>query len=404
MSLESLHLVSHLAGARAGPPAVLYADEWPGTWRRLAQRVYQAGLWLRCLAPGSGALMLRGPGLPAGKGPITAVPFAAPWNWPQPVVVLPGGDWSHLLAALNLDAEPRPELLLADHGVVVGLGCSDGVPTVVHACADEGRLLRYAGKAGMARKALATGRVEHLVPAMFGIAKGNRHACLAQQRMRGRSVRAKGLPASELERVVKAALAPLSAISRSGELQVGGADAPWIEAVQTSLSGIADWAPWLRHPLAALPRLGVRHRAPAVFVHGDYWLSNLLFEPDAGAVSAILDWERARSAGLSGFDALYVVVFAFSAWRGCAPLQVPAMIWDDLCEPTLDRLLDAAQSAVGLSRQQMAEVALAFWLGHLYLHQAERHRWSAQRHADWLIEPGRAAARWLVARERADCG
>jgi hypothetical protein len=248
------------------------------------------------------------------------------------------------------------------------------------------------------REALQHAGLAHLVPVIFDVTVEHGYGRMSQQRMLGRTPEARGVTAGALEAQVRAALEPLSVISHSGQLEPDGADWRWIEELRRVLKDIPEWEELLREPLAALPGLGVRHQAPAVFVHGDYWFSNLLFEPDRDAVCAILDWERARAGGLSGFDALHLVVFAFAQWRGCAPMLVPAMIWDDACEPVLERLLDSAASAAGLNRLQLAEVALVLWLGHLWAHCGDRQRWSGSRTAEWLIEPGRSAARWLATR------
>jgi aminoglycoside phosphotransferase len=43
------------------------------------------------------------------------------------------------------------------------------------------------------------------------------------------------------------------------------------------------------------------------FVHGDYWLGNVLSAPD-GTISGIVDWERAGARGLSAMDVMTLVL------------------------------------------------------------------------------------------------
>jgi aminoglycoside phosphotransferase (APT) family kinase protein len=45
----------------------------------------------------------------------------------------------------------------------------------------------------------------------------------------------------------------------------------------------------------------------ACFVHGDYWLGNVLAAPD-GMITGIVDWERAGSPGLASVDLMTLVL------------------------------------------------------------------------------------------------
>lgn len=402
MSIESLRLVATLAGGTVALPTRLYPDTWPRIGVRIEQ--YARQLWAWCLSATrrDAALMLSGIGLPAAKGAVTVASLRPPWQWQEPTLVLPGGSDDRLFAALGVDASPPPILLLADSGVLVALGVRRGEPTVVHACADVQRLQRYAHRTEAARGMLTRVGLSHLVPQMGHLLRNANHGCLYQERLRGRELDARAPDAEALRARVRAALAPLEALHGAGRVMAGGADAPWMELLRTELGAIADWAQALEEPLAQLPSLAVRHRAPAVFVHGDYWFANLLFEPDREVVAAILDWERARPDGLAGLDALHLVAHSFAGWRGCAPLQVPVLMWLGTCEAVLDCLLDDAGTALGLDRARMQEVALVFWLSHLHQHRHERHGWSAQRREDWLVRPARAVARWLATRRAGD--
>lgn len=44
------------------------------------------------------------------------------------------------------------------------------------------------------------------------------------------------------------------------------------------------------------------------WVHGDYWLSNVLFDPGSSAVTGIVDWERATPDGLPELDTLTLAI------------------------------------------------------------------------------------------------
>ncbi len=396
MSAQSLQLLARLAGAHGGPPARLYPDQWPGPLLLRLQRVYQGWQWLRSSASSADALSLCGDGVPAAKGAVRPITRTAPWHWRAPTVVLRGGNWQRLLSTIDIDAEPAPTLLCADAGVLVAIGSRRGVGTVVHACADEARLHRYVERGRAAANALALAGCERLVPAMQAVVQAQGCALLSQQRLPGCTVEARGIDAGLLAARVHAALVPLAALQGVAPASAEPADAAWIDALCHDLAAVADWAPALQRPLAALPHLSVRSERPAVYVHGDYWLANVLFAPQQAELTGILDWERARPHGLAGFDALHLVCHAFAHWRGCSPMLVPCMIWDDVAEPVLERLLFDLQNTLGLTRWHVAELALALWLGHLHHHHLDRQAWPPGRRQDWLDEPAKAAARWLT--------
>jgi hypothetical protein len=399
MSVESLQLAGHLAGSSMRVPPCLYPDTWPNAGVRAAQRGRQFWMWRLSAWRKQSRLVLGGAGIPSAKGPVEV---AESWTWIEPVAVFPGGSASRLLQALGLDPIPAPSLFLADSGVLVGMGALDGRPSVVHACSDVSRLQRYADRTEAARSTFIRAGLAELVPRIDRLIQRKEHACLYQQRLQGRVAGAQGLDVGALRARVRAALRPLGAIHRLGRPLPSGVDADWIDRLCSDLGAIPEWARSLKGPLAALPALAVRHQAPAVFVHGDYWLANLLFEPERESVCGIIDWERARPQGLAGFDALHLIAHAFASWRGCSPMRVPAMMWLDQCEPALDQLLCDAAETVQLDRTQLAEVALAFWLGNLHQHRNDRTRWRAERVDSWLRQPAAAAARWLAARTGSD--
>lgn len=343
--------------------------------------------------------MLCGAGIPSAKGPVKVVrPGLPPWKWREPVVIFPGGSADQLIDALGLDATPAPLLVIADSGVLVALGERGGKPTVVHACAEVGILRRYVDGAEQARAALSQTGFARLVPLIDCVIQHEQHACLYQTCLQGRVVRARGQHAAALRAHVQAALRPLEGLYRSSRNTPDPADDAWIDMLDRDLGAIPEWVEPLTVPLAALPDLGVRYETPAVFVHGDYWLANVLFEPGREEVCGIIDWERARPQGLAGFDALHLVMHAFAAWRGCSAMRVPVMMWLDQCEPLLEQLLADAAAAVHLDQSQMREVALALWLGHLHQHRHDRSHWRRERLDDWLLRPAAAAAHWLAVR------
>lgn len=342
-------------------------------------------------------MVLTGNGLPAAKGALHVSSTLGLRAWLRGAYVMGGAEPSRMASNLGLDASPAPELYLADADVLVVLGRRHGLPVVVHVAEDEQRLDRYWQCAERARRQLAPAGLDHLVPAVLEQRAVLDLTMLMQHRLAGQSVRPSALSAGELERHVQAALQPLRALAAGSRAAPEGADELLLNYELSRLEAHPQLAQAVRAPLAALRDWPGRRQHPAVLAHGDYWFSNLLFAPGAPPqVSGLFDWERSRPRACAGFDALHLVMFSFSAWRGTSPMQVLCMLWDDLCEPLLERLLSRAGHATGLSREDLRYVALLIWVLHLSRHASDIQAWSEARSHDWLDQPADSAGRWLA--------
>jgi aminoglycoside phosphotransferase (APT) family kinase protein len=266
----------------------------------------------------------------------------------------------------------------------------------VHVVGDAQRLERYVHSADRARRQLAPVGMDHLVPAMLEQRAVLDFRMLVQQRLLGQIVRPSELSGDELERHLQAAIRPLQALAAGSRVTSEGADEMLFKSELERLGADPQFARAVRAPLVALRGWPGRRHYPAVLAHGDYCFPNLLFKPGSPQLAGVIDWERSRPLACVGFDALYLVAFAFSAWRGTSPMQVLCMVWDDLCEPTLERLLANVGRAIGLSNEDLRHVALLIWLLHLSRQAADVQTWSAERHRDWLGEPAESALRWLA--------
>lgn len=396
MSVGSIAVLARLAGARRAPLERLYRDGWPGQVRRAGQLAFSAAQW--CWHRRD-AMVLTGKGLPAAKGALQVVPTLRLRDWLAGAYVMGGAAPSRLASNLGLDASPAPELYLADADVLVVLGRRDGLPVAVHVVEDAQRLGRYRQCADRARRQLAPAGMEHLVPAVLEQRAVLDLRMLVQQRLDGRIVRPSELLADDLERHVQAALQPLQALAAGACPAAEGADEALLTLELQRLENHPLLAQAVRLPLAAWRDWPGRRLHPAVLAHGDYWFSNLLFAPGAPPqVSGLIDWERSRPKACAGFDALHLVMFSFAAWRGTSPLQMLCMLWDDLCEPVLERLLAQAGQASGLGLEDLRYVALLIWLLHLSRHAADLPGWSAEHRRDWFDQPADSAGRWLARR------
>jgi hypothetical protein len=396
MSRGALAVLARLAGAKRVPPAALYGCAWPGRLQRLGQLAFTAVQW--CVYRRS-ALVFTGAGLPAAKGALHVQGTLRLQDWLQGAYVMGGAERTRLAHALKLDADPAPDFYLADADVLVVLGQRNGHPAVVHVSDDAERLQRYSHCASMARDQLASVGLGQLVPAMLYRGPVLDLQMLAQERLVGRTVRAGDLSAEELNLYVQAALRPLQRLAAGASLSVEGADSAVLAELPSALEPFRSLDAATRVAFAALRDWPGRWRHPAVLAHGDYWLSNILFAQGATpAVSGLLDWERSRPDACAGYDALHLVMFTFAAWRGCSPLQVLCMVWDGLCEPTLERLLSSVQIGLGLTVDDLRHVAIELWLLHLCRHAVDSPKWDDRRRREWLEDPADSVERWLTAR------
>jgi hypothetical protein len=400
MSVGALRLIGRLAGATTLPPAGLYSDTWPGRARRVLQLGYHGLQWLRWRVDRGDAMVLAGHGLPAAKGPLELKQSITWRDWADGACVLRGASLESLAHRLGLDARPAPTLYCADADVLVVTGFHAQAPVVVHVCADAPRLARYAERATAARARLGTVGLADLVPEVFAQVPVLDVAMLTQARLPGHAVLAGALSADELRDHLAAALQPLRALQSAAASAPMAADESRIARLAADLNTIVEWRGVVEAPLAALLTWPGRRRLPAVLAHGDYWLSNLLFEQ--GRLTGVVDWERSRCDAVAGFDAFHLVAFSFAQWRGCPPLDVPCMLWDDVAEPVLERLFALIAAQLGLDRDDLCHIALLWWLMHLQHHAADRHQWGATRCREWLDGPARSAAGWLARRASTD--
>jgi aminoglycoside phosphotransferase (APT) family kinase protein len=397
MSAGALRLIARLAGG-VPPPAALYPDRWPGKLLRGAQLAYQGWQWARWSIAGGNALLLAGDGLPAAKGPLHILDHLDGPAWRAGASVLRGACIDRVRERLRLDPQGALDLYAADEDVLVVAGHRDGRQIIVHVSDDGVRLERYAERLQCARAHFRPLQLADLLPELVEQQRSTDGvAILVQQRLAGATVDAATLSADQLRAHVVAALGPLRALQQAGARPTGSGtfDSPLFAALEQTLIAVPDWRDAVAMPLAALRSWMNRSSLAPVLVHGDYWLANLLFDEEA-QLRGIIDWERSRERATPGYDAVHMVVHAFARWRGCPEWQVPCMLWDDHCEPVLERLFALVADTLGLSREDLRHVALLAWLAHLHQHAGTRASWGAERHRDWLVEPARSARRWLA--------
>jgi hypothetical protein len=310
--------------------------------------------------------------------------------------VLRGARLARLADSLAIVPQGEVELFLATEDVLVVFGERSGIALAIHISANEGHLSRQRAGIEMAHDVFADLPAVGLIPRVIEWRPLEGGWALLEERLAGRTVDPLNLSAQELETYIEAALKPLLWLDSRAEAGQGDADQQvifdrlrWLECHPVLATPTA-------RPLEALRRWPGRVHSRTVFAHGDYWFPNLLFATrGAPVLTGIIDWERCRSRALPGADALYLVVFAFSRWRGCSQFKVLREIWEGNPEPLLERLLERLCTDFRLALDDLRFVALLIWLMHLRLRGPSMSEWPVGRHEEWVAQPAASIERWL---------
>jgi hypothetical protein len=266
----------------------------------------------------------------------------------------------------GVDAAAAIDVVLSPNAVIVLLGRAQGRPVVVHLATDARslRVLRRHrnGLAAAARSVPAA--LAPLVPAEVGLKRTGRTVALLQQRLPGRPGQVDALDEDAFRRAVERAMEPLLAIHHAARAQVAGPDAGFLQEKIHPLPGL------LPQPFAAALRPAVqligdwreRARLPAVPVHGDYWLPNVLFGRH-GEVAGLIDWEWYRDDGLPLFDAFNLLFMSLAMRRQvhCAAL-LPQVWAPETREPWVAAMLSRLSAQTGVGQYDQVRIAAVLWL------------------------------------------
>jgi aminoglycoside phosphotransferase (APT) family kinase protein len=187
------------------------------------------------------------------------------------------------------------------------------------------------------------------------------------------------------------------------ELQAGAAAAIHAlhAATASAVRGEAMAGRWIDAPLRELERHGapdarVRHlrdelhralagrRLTAGWIHGDYWLGNVLLDGRAARPAGIVDWEAAAAPEPPLHDVLHLVVWGRRMTTGeqLGPIvrrQLAGGGWTPHERALLDRY--AAWCGDGALTERHA--VLLYWLRQVALHARQQSRIGGARHRLW---------------------
>jgi aminoglycoside phosphotransferase (APT) family kinase protein len=165
----------------------------------------------------------------------------------------------------------------------------------------------------------------------------------------------------------------------------------WIERHLRALGGRSRRGGTLEEPLRRLG--GELHRTlgectlPASWIHGDYWLGNLLFSTSRaapGAVGGIVDWETAADLELTCHDLLHLLLYTrrVSSGRELGEIvreQLQSGQWTADERVLLDRHAGWRRDGSLSDRTAL----LLYWLRHAAMHARQQGSSPGYRYAIW---------------------
>ena len=124
------------------------------------------------------------------------------------------------------------------------------------------------------------------------------------------------------------------------------------------------YSPFLRETGEKLLRWHAGRKFSGEVTHGDLWLGNVLFEGER--ISAVLDWEWARTDGLRLVDSIHLLLMSYSEFRNAPIGEFLRQVWSDSVEESeLSSRLRAIQSRYGVEDEDMKFLTLLPWFDYL---------------------------------------
>jgi len=282
------------------------------------------------------------------------------------------------LDALSLPINRRGyRLLTSDSDSLVASIASETDQAVLKiattAAASHG-LNRHAEMVSTLRRSLGHSRMLSLVPYVLQSATVQGYRVLLENRLPGMVYRSRTPESSELGAAAMA-ISDLHRMTSSNTVVEGVLLRDWVDIPMSQLRRV----PSLDDKGFALERLKdelygalINQQVTTSYVHGDYWLGNVLLERTNGTVkgTGIVDWENARLVGIPDCDLIHL-------WLTSQPGELGMTVRRALLSP--DAVQDAiATLGTGWTNPQLPTVHLVLltWLWHVAaeLRRATRNR------------------------------
>jgi hypothetical protein len=315
----------------------MFPRPWRWRFSAIADACY--GLWFLFVAivTPSGRLLVEGKSRTLLQGEVLLaddkLPRRALGNLVRlrPFAIVRAGSKSpveSLCRRLGLTLSHSLEVYLSINTVQILFAEREAEPVVLHiGSTDAAReaLRRHREGLRVAASAMLQAGWGVFVPEERGFQKLGPFEMLMQTRVPGQTL----LLTDEetFDRTVTAALQPLLALWQSARLDES---APDVDLIHGQFPKLVSFCPELADsvgdvlPAVTRTQAGMGHSVPT---HGDYWLNNVLFVMTPMCVSGIVDWERSRTHGTPGLDAVHLALMSLSMRNDCDILEYLEQIW-----------------------------------------------------------------------------
>ncbi|HKX36935.1 MAG TPA: phosphotransferase, partial [Rhizorhapis sp.] len=254
-----------------------------------------------------------------------------------------------------------------DNPVLVVEGSISSMPVIAHlgvGSAGHKAIQRHAHGFGIVEHADLPASIRSIVPSR--LPSNDSHGdVLLQSRLPGSNLSLKQMSEVEFRNYVERTLQLVLGMRPTCRHTAQGPDQ---EFIHEKLLPIPELLPpelgqYLGLGRDLLKRWPSRRALPAGLVHGDLWLSNVLFD-EFGRPSGLVDWEWSRDQGLPAYDALYLILMAISERRGVGINTCIPAIWDkSMRDEWLDAMLQKVSETFGLTSEDLTRIAILVWFG-----------------------------------------
>jgi aminoglycoside phosphotransferase len=269
----------------------------------------------------------------------------------HPVFVV-NGTLKRLCELFGVDPQTSLQVMESSSGLAMSFGSVTGADVVVHVALTEDRknALRWL-RAGSLLGKTAVG---HLAPDIVAVNESR----LIVTRLAGRPVEPWAVSERALQNAILTALDTLKLIHSCGP----GNSPPDIALIARIESFVAAHPRrYELHPVLKFICDWDRSSIRSVIVHGDYWLSNILFSDNT--VTGVVDWDRARRDGCAAFDALHLGFISYAAWADLCVSDVLADLWSGRWRfPWLAHYCRMVCQIFSVSPADLERIAALLWL------------------------------------------
>lgn len=271
----------------------------------------------------------------------------------------------NLRSELGLDPDDQLEGAITGNAVLVFFGSHCGRPVIVHKAipgAGEPAIERHRAGLAAAWKSFRGCALTALLPELVNLPGSG--DTVMQSLIPGRPAAELELTERDFELVLDKACDVQHRFFELGVVVDGGPEQSYLPETIAKLREHLPPAILHRVELAAalLDDWPERALLPAVPIHGDYWLGNVIVS-DCREIIGIVDWEWHRTNGLPLLDALHLLVQAYSGRLKRPYAELLAQLLNaGKSDTPLRRRVDELLRRTGIRQRDQQRIALFLWL------------------------------------------